>query len=487
MRGGPAIGGYVMLNRLATLALGLFLAGPALAQFAPTVTGPVTGGDRGRPYASAIQDIARAGYQETEYFIEGVAQTFHPTALQPLTMDGVWTVASGDRKPYKTRMLVRRPTDAAKFNGTVILEWLQATASFDKDVSWNWHHEEYLRRGYAWVGISTQHTSVDANAQDTTYKSPDVAKFKSLVQWDPARYGTLRVPHDDFAYDIFTQAARLVGPSRSGAANGAVDPLGGLKVEKIIAVGNTDGAAHLITYYNAVQPQARAIDAFLAESRYDLPARLADGVQMPEVVHVRTDLAAPIIVLNTDSNVVRHAPHRQPDAASYRLWEVAGTAHTNAFWAPFMVAHMKRDFGIEGGNCVLPSEVPMEVVGNAAIFQLNRWIRGGAPAPSAQPVAVIGSPPKIERDRFGNSLGGIRLPHVEVPVARYSEVSNPGCSGGGGTTQPFAPARLAELYGKKEAWLAKFTAATAATEKAGFLLPEDAQKILAWAKARPDF
>ena len=472
-----------MLIRAATLALGLLLAVPAAAQFTPTVTGPVSGGERGRPYASAIQDLAKAGYQESEFFLEGVAQTFHPTALQPLTTDGVWTVESGDRKPYKTRMLVRRPVDAARFNGTIILEWLQATAGFDKDVSWNWHHEEYLRRGYAWVGISTQHSSIDASAQDTTYKSPDVAKFRSLVQWDPARYGTLRVPHDDFAYDIFTQAARLVGPNRSGA----VDPLGGLKVEKIIAVGNTESAAHLVTYYNAIQPQARAIDAFLAESRYDLPARLADGVQMPKEVHLRTDLAAPIIVLNTDSNVVRHAPHRQPDAASYRLWEVAGTSHTNAFWAPFMVAHMERDFGIPGGTCVLPNEVPMEVVGNAAIFALSRWARGGAPAPAARPVALFGNPPKIERDPFGNSLGGVRLPHLQVPIARYSEAPNSGCSGGGGTTHPFAPAKLAELYGSKEAWLAKFTAATAATEKAGFLLPEDAAKILAWAKSRPEF
>ena len=476
-----------MLIRAATLALGLFLATPANAQFIPTVTGPITGGERGRPYAAAIQDLAKAGYTESEFFFEGVAQTFHPTALQPLTTDGVWTVEAGDRKPYKTRMLVRRPAGAAKFNGTVILEWLQATASFDKDVSWNWHHEEYLRRGYAWVGISAQHSSIDANAQDTPYKSPDVAKFRSLVQWDPARYGTLRVPHDDFAYDIFTQAARLVGPDRPGGANGAVDPLGGLTVEKIIAVGNTESAAHLVTYYNAIQPRARAIDAFLAESRYDLPARLADGVPIPQQVHLRTDLAAPIIVLNTDSNVVRHAPHRQPDAANYRLWEVAGTSHTNAFWAPFMVAHMARDFGIPGGTCVMPNEVPMEAVGNAAIFALNRWIRGGAPAPAARPVALFGTPPKIERDPFGNSLGGIRLRHVQVPIARYSETPNPGCSGGGGITQPFAPAKLAQLYGSKAAWLAKFAAATAATEKAGFLLPEDAEKILAWAKDRPEF
>ncbi len=477
-----------MLARLckASFAL-LLLAGPAAAQMAPTLTGPITGGDHNRPYAAAVQDLAKAGYTENEYFLEGIAQTYHPTALQPLTPDGVWTVEAGDRKPYKTRLLVRRPADAAKFNGTVILEWLQATASFDKDVNWNWHHEEYLRRGYAWVGVSTQHTSIDADAQDTTYKSPDVAKFRSLVQWDPPRYGTLRVVNDDFAFDIFTQAARLVGPARAGSANGGIDPLGGLKVEKIIAVGNTDGAAHLITYYNAIQPLARAVDGYLAESRYGPPVRLADGVVMPKEVHVRTDLATPIIVLNTDSNVTGHAPHRQPDAANYRLWEVAGTSHTNYFWAPFMVAHMERDFGIVSGKCVGPNEVPMEAVGNAAIFALNRWIRGGAPAPAARPVEVAGTPLKIERDQFGNSRGGIRLPQVQVPIARYAETPNPPCSGGGGTTTPFPAAKLAELYGSKDAWLGKFAAATEASVKAGFVVPEDAQKMLAWAKNQPSF
>jgi hypothetical protein len=478
VRGASAILAGVAIFLLAPVAVAADSGSSA------TLRGPISGGTHERPFAAAVQDLAAHGYVETEYFMEGKAHGYGPVAGSALGSDGRWTVEPAKREPYATRILIRQPIDPEQSSGTLWLEWLQPTAGFDKDVNWNWHHEEYMRRGHTWVGVSTHHKSVDGLAQDVGFSSPLSDVFKTLVQWDPVRYRTLHIPSDDLSYDIYTQAARALGPERS---MGKQDPLRGLDVEAVIAVGNTESADRLVTYYNAVHPLAGAVDGFLVESRYSKSAPLADGSEVPSVVRVRTDLATPIIVLNTDSNAVSHASQRQPPAESYRLWEVAGTSHTNAFWAPSMSKHMERDLGVSPGTCEGANEVPVEAVGNAAMRHLDGWARGGEPAPSFPPVTVSGDPPEISLDEFGNSKGGIRLPQLLVPADRFSHASNPGCAGGGGTTTPFPAARMKALYGSREVYLEKHAGAIEASVEAGVLLPEDAEKILERARARPAF
>ena len=68
---------------------------------------------------------------------------------------------------------------------------------------------------------------------------------------DPERYGHLSHPGDAFAYDIFTQVGRTL---RSA---GAVDPLDGLTVERIIAAGESQSAFALTTYVNGDPATAR--------------------------------------------------------------------------------------------------------------------------------------------------------------------------------------------------------------------------------------
>ena len=41
-----------------------------------TVTGPVSGGGRGRPFGGAMTDVATHGYREDELFLEGTATRF---------------------------------------------------------------------------------------------------------------------------------------------------------------------------------------------------------------------------------------------------------------------------------------------------------------------------------------------------------------------------------------------------------------------------
>ena len=99
----------------------------------PTVSGPVpesvAPGDPSHDYIFFTSDLVeKFGYVEEEFFLEGTANVYD---TPPLATGSV--ISSGH--PYKTRIVVQRPKHKSRFNGTVILEWQNVTASYDIDAS----------------------------------------------------------------------------------------------------------------------------------------------------------------------------------------------------------------------------------------------------------------------------------------------------------------------------------------------------------------
>ena len=206
----------------------------------PTVEGPVEGGT-GEPFIAATTfDLGRVGYAQAEYFLSGEATAY--TNVGPLADDGMWTVAPAETAPYRTRILVYRPIERRRFNGTVLVEWLNVSGGLDAATDWMMGHTELIRRGYAWVGVSAQFVGVEGGV------SPLGLPSTPLKTVDPGRYASLVHPGDSFSYDIFSQAAQAVRRP-SGA-----DPLGGLVARRVIAAGESQSAFRLVTYINAVHP-----------------------------------------------------------------------------------------------------------------------------------------------------------------------------------------------------------------------------------------
>jgi len=56
-------------------------------------------------------------------------------------------------------MLMRRPTDPTKFNGYVVVEWLNLTAQIDLAPDYDYYQTELLRDGFIWVGISVNRSA----------------------------------------------------------------------------------------------------------------------------------------------------------------------------------------------------------------------------------------------------------------------------------------------------------------------------------------
>src|SRR5271156_4399317 len=151
----------------------------------PTVTGPISGEPYLGPQHFRVGLSAR-GYTEEEFFISGTATAF--TAQSPMPKDGRIKVQPGTSAPYTTRVVVRRPTDPKKFNGTVIVEWLNVSGGTDAAPDFAFLHRDIVREGYAWVGVSAQ----QAGLQSIPGMPPGMAK--PVKDADPARYERLAHP-----------------------------------------------------------------------------------------------------------------------------------------------------------------------------------------------------------------------------------------------------------------------------------------------------
>ena len=478
----------------------------------PMVEGPVTGGggddccvvtfsgfpvdltqpgldyEPGTPFYTFLNfDMADVGYTETEYFFSGTANSYVST--DEFGSDGRWSVQTADAAEYKSRMVVLRPIDAADFNGTVVVEWFNVTGGIDAAPDMLQMHTELIREGYAWVGVSAQAVGIEGGG---AFSLP-------LKQVDPTRYGSLRHPGDSFSYDIFSQGAQAV---RNPVG---LDPLDGLQVERMIAVGQSQSAGRLATYYNAVHPTIDLFDGFVIHGRgrgnsSGLSAAPQAEVPTPTPVFIRTDLPEPVIALQNETDVPGSIAARQADSSAYRMWEVTGSAHTDLYTTligntdrgddpTFADVKEQNDARPPFIFCGIPvNDGPGHWVANAAIAALDNWIRSGEPAPSAPLMDWNTEQADFELDELGNAKGGIRTPWVDAPVAVLRGTGQPPADAFCnllGTTERFDEGQLAALYPDKQAYIDAIDAATDSAVDAGFLLPKDAELIKARARPSP--
>jgi hypothetical protein len=150
--------------RWSTLVLAAVLATQARAAVpTPTITGPITSPGAAFVTPPSALDLSQFGWVEQEFFVAGTARAYR-SAL-PLGADGNWTATpDGATAPFKTRIVVRRPVSPRKFNGTVIVEWLNVSGGLDAAPDWTFLHPFLKREGYAWIGVSAQFVGVEGGS-----------------------------------------------------------------------------------------------------------------------------------------------------------------------------------------------------------------------------------------------------------------------------------------------------------------------------------
>lgn len=475
----------------ALIALIPLLAGlVSPAQAAVTVT-PIAGaptiGTQPNNGAITTLDVERLGYDASEFIVDGTAHSYHTVGGVPLTSNGEWALEA-DAAPtpaFRTRVQVLKPKDHTKFNGTVYVEWLNVTSGRDAAPEWFLARVELARQGAVFIGVSAQ--AIGLNTAKAAF---------------PDRYGSLVHPGDSYSYDIFSQAGQAV---REHAA----ELLGSdFPVDRVIALGESQSAGRMVTYVNgfATLSGHGVYDGYLIHSRSANSAALRSGVAAlpvigtPALTLIRTDLAVPVFVIQGE-NDSRAA--RQADSDLFRWWEPTGTSHVDLYTAHPLVAEQ------DDGKSSAPAEAlfnamlyplnnprpglvpactyglnagPMVWIVRAAFRHMNKWVANGTLPPSAPRLATVDGTATgaLVLDVHGNAIGGVRSPHVDVPVATLSGTGNtPGFSCAlFGSTIEFSPAKLAQLYKSHSVFVLKWSQSLSAGVRAGYFLPEDAKVVL---------
>jgi len=513
----------------ATVLTMLFWAASARASLPTIAAVPPGSGAHGYPYDAVPASPAVAGapsinlgalgYVEREFTMSGGANVYRQNGFW--SSNGFWSASVAQSNvPYTTRLLVRYPTDAAKFNGTVVLEWLNDTTGGDQDPVWSELYNELLSQGYAYVGVTAQN-----------------AGMGDLKTWDPQRYGALGDSNDGQSYDIFTQAAQVVKADSATL-------LGGLTPKRLIGTGDSQSAFRVDTYVNAIQPLTHAFNGFIAVGRAVTAAPLGNGLisASPFPALIRTDNTTPFIQINTQGDIVEldAAAARQPDNDYLRTWELPGAAHIDVHEATYELETIAREqptvavpacvlgTPISGTGTILDginqvNNMPLFEVEDAALVDLQNWLVGGVPAPHGQPISTtpvfFGLYDFVNTDRYGIGLGGIRPPEAQVPVENYSPINfaqtsssdfGPGAllsevesalsalSNGSidnaavrsaglcllsGYFLDLPHSTLQALYPTLSSYVSKYTAAANAEVASGFLTPADAAAAIANAQA----
>jgi hypothetical protein len=94
-------------------------------------------------------DITALGYKMHEFSVAGTATSFK--SVGEAGSGEPWKVTPAGTAPYVTRIVVLRPSEARKFNGTVVVEWINVSGGLDAPVDWTTTHRELVRGGYAYV------------------------------------------------------------------------------------------------------------------------------------------------------------------------------------------------------------------------------------------------------------------------------------------------------------------------------------------------
>ncbi len=491
---------------------------------------PSGAGSHGYPYDAVPQTPAAAGapfinlsavgYAEREFTMSGNATDYGQSG--GWGSNGNWGVSAQGTTPYKTRIIVRYPTNPANFNGTVIFEWLNDTTGGDQDPVWSELYNEAISEGYAYVGVTAQ-----------------TSGMADLKAWDPARYGSLGDGSDSQSYDIFTQAAKVIR-----ADYGTL--LGGDVPKKLIGAGDSQSAIRLDTYVNAIQPVTHAFDGFLAVGRAVVAAPLGNGLVSlsPFPAMIRTNNSVPFIQLNTQGDVFEldAGASRQPDNNDLRTWELTGAAHIDQHEATYEIETIAREepttpvpsctYGtpISGSGTALDginqvNNMPLFEAEDAALNDLDNWVVNGVPAPHApSPISttslLFGLYDLPNTDQYGIGQGGLRMPEANVPTEDYgvinlpvgttASLSNPisllselesalSAFETGGITNSslrtlglcllsgyftdLGNSSLSALYPSTAVYASKYTAAANADVAAGFLTPADASAAIANANA----
>jgi hypothetical protein len=449
-------------------------------------------------------DLAEFGYVEEEYLIAGNAGIYD-------WPDGSAPVAKANG-PYATRILVRRPLEARRFSGTVIVEGLNPSTPVDLPIMWAHSYQQFIADGHVWVGVTVKPYTL-----------------RSLRRFDPARYGELAMAHPTggpvcaetainrwsqpstpdeetgLAWDILAQTGALL--KSADASNPLPAP-----AQRLYMTGQSQTAGYARTWASVFARHTEApkggplYDGFLYSGSppWQVPLhQCAAGFADEDPRSLTAPAGVPVIELFAEGDIGTNIVSRREDSDLapdlYRRHEVAGASHVDQ-WEARSFANAADTLLATGQQqepplvCV-PADVqetdfPARLAINAAWRHLDEWVQRGKAAPRSQPLqlrlplaTVFDPQTAFVVDEAGNAVGGVRSPQVDVPLARYVGAKTGAFSCMfDGYMYPFDSERLRGIHGSDKDYVRKVEASARSLRREGWLTPEDEREIVETAR-----
>jgi hypothetical protein len=487
---------------LALLVLSLAAAPASGATPRPRVTGPLPVSASSYPFGAADhqlvpQDLAKSGYVEEEYLVSGQANVYDWPETGPAV------VRTADA-PYTTRILVRRPAERTRFSGNVVVEMLNPSNLFDLNIGWALMHEHLMQEGDVWVGITAKPIAVQALKNFDPERYAALSFANPLAPDDPRNCATVaadssRTTENGLIWDIYSQVGAWLrstagsNPLAYGAGGRRANP-----VEHAYGFGYSQTGGYLVNYINAVQPLVVKSDGKPIYDGYIVGVAggafagaypINQCVPAPRANDPRRqfkDVGVPVIRIMSQSDYLPGIGSRRPDNDTppdqYRHYEMAGAAHATPDELFYSAA--PADI-VKAGRAVPPmacnegprSRFPSSIHFDAALQNLDLWVRDGLAPPHADPILVDNGAPVL--DEFGNVQGGLRSPFVDVPTSTWRATAT-GASFCfiAGYEVPFDQATLERLYPTHGAYVAAVARDVRALVADRFLTPADGDKLI---------
>ena len=484
---------FVLMSLLITITVVLLtMANPESGRAAdsvplPTVTGPIPVTDTSYPFMDRMgpprEAALKAGYVEEEFFVSGFANVYDWDA------SGNPVVRTPDA-PYTTRILVRRPANLNKFSGTVWVEPFNPTLAIDLDRMWQLHYEQILRDGDAYVGITSKPIAMVAlqNFDPVRYAPlsmanplpPDQQTCGSLPGEPGYSLNTSKLYENGLIWDIISQVGAVL------KSQGRQNPLGAAATH-VYGEGWSQTGGFALRYFSTFGPLAK-----LSDGSHVYDGWLTGGATGPTAINQCSSVSSstdprnqirpngvPVISIRTQGDffsfAYRRADGDTPDD-QYRLYELAGPSHdtTTIFenFAPdadiIKAGVTPPDPTVCGYQYI--TDFPYEYYFNAAASNLKGWATDGIAPPHAERFQYDANN-QLVLDQYGNAVGGLRSPYLDVPIATY----HTGISNGIftcivlGDKVPFSEQLLQQLYRNHGQYVSQVVQSTNALVAQGFL------------------
>ena len=497
------------------LALGSALAGPlvvaAVASAAtplPHSVKPLPITNASHPFGGAAwqlqpQNLAAHGYVEEEYLIGGKANVYEWGA-------GNKAVVRTANAPYSTRLIIRRPIKRTRMSGTVVVEPLNPSNLFDLNIGWAMSGDQFMRNGDVWLGFTSKPVAVQALKTFNPQRYGSLSWANPLPLSDPRNCTNIqtivdppavrsRTTEDGLVWDVLSQIGEWV---KSDAPSNPLAYGHGKRrasdVDRAYGFGYSQTGSMLITYINAIQPRVvadrgRAIyDGYfvgVAGGGFIGAAPLNQCTPVPPLGDPRRSLrnaGVPVLQVMSQSDYLIGIASRGPDGSTppdlYRHYEMAGAAHATPdelFFSarPQDIVAAGRDVPPISCNEGPRSRFPNRIFVDAALQNLDLWSRDGLPAPPGLDILVENGQPLL--DEFGNVLGGLRSPYLDVPASTWF-ASSTGASFCfiAGHEVPFDQATIDELYPTHGAYVRAVTRNVRELVADRYLTRVDGQRLI---------